>query len=60
MRWEAERETVAAVNAPVTTALIASIAPAPGDLVLDLAALRDVAEAVAAGGARDPRPTSRL
>jgi len=51
--WEAERETVAAVNAPVTDALVAAIAPAPSDLVLDLAAgTGDVAEAVAARGAR--------
>jgi SAM-dependent methyltransferase len=51
--WEAERETVAAVNAPVTDALVAAIWPAPSDLVLDLAAgTGDVAEAVAARGAR--------
>jgi SAM-dependent methyltransferase len=51
--WEAERETVAAVNAPVTAALVAAIAPAPSDLVLDLAAgTGDVTEAVAARGAR--------
>jgi SAM-dependent methyltransferase len=51
--WEAERETVAAVNAPVTDALLAAIAPAPSDLVLDLAAgTGDVSEAVAARGAR--------
>jgi SAM-dependent methyltransferase len=44
---------VAAVNAPVTEALVAAISPAPGDLVLDLAAgTGDVAEAVAARGAR--------
>ena len=53
MGWDAERETVAAVNAPVTDALVAAIGPAPSDLVLDLAAgTGDVAEAVAAGGAR--------
>ena len=53
MGWEAERETVSAVNAPVTDALVAAIAPAPSDLVLDLAAgTGDVAEAVAARGAR--------
>lgn len=52
MGWDAERETVAAVNAPVTAALVAAIDPAPGDLVLDLAAgTGDVAEAVAARGA---------
>lgn len=40
------------MNAPVTAALVAAIAPAPGDLVLDLAAgTGDVAEAVAARGA---------
>jgi len=51
--WEAERETVSAVNAPVTDALVAAIAPAPSDLVLDLAAgTGDVTEAVAARGAR--------
>jgi SAM-dependent methyltransferase len=51
--WEAERETVAAVNAPVTEALVGAIAPTPSDLVLDLAAgTGDVAEAVAARGAR--------
>jgi SAM-dependent methyltransferase len=51
--WEAERETVAAVNAPVTDALVAAIAPGPSDLVLDLAAgTGDVMEAVAARGAR--------
>jgi SAM-dependent methyltransferase len=44
---------VAAVNAPVTEALVAAIDPAPSDLVLDLAAgTGDVAEAVAARGAR--------
>ncbi len=44
---------MAAVNAPVTDALVAAISPAPGDLVLDLAAgTGDVAEAVAARGAR--------
>ena len=53
MGWEAERETVTAVNAPVTDALVAAIEPAPSDLVLDLAAgTGDVAEAVAACGAR--------
>ena len=53
MGWDAERETVAAVNAPVTDALVAAIGPAPSDLVLDLAAgTGDVAEAVAAVGAR--------
>ena len=53
MGWEAERETVAAVTAPVTDALLAAIAPAPSDLVLDLAAgTGDVSEAVAARGAR--------
>ncbi len=53
MGWEAERETVAAVNAPVTEALVGAIAPTPSDLVLDLAAgTGDVAEAVAARGAR--------
>jgi SAM-dependent methyltransferase len=51
--WEAERETVAAVNAPVTDALVAAISPGPSDVVLDLAAgTGDVAEAVAARGAR--------
>jgi SAM-dependent methyltransferase len=44
---------VAAVNAPVTDALVAAIAPGADDLVLDLAAgTGDVAEAVAARGAR--------
>ena len=44
---------MAAVSAPVTAALVAAVAPAPGDLVLDLAAgTGDVAEAVAARGAR--------
>ena len=53
MGWEAERETVSAVNAPVTDALVAAIDPGPSDLVLDLAAgTGDVAEAVAACGAR--------
>ena len=53
MGWEAERETVATVNAPVTDALVAAIAPEPSDLVLDLAAgTGDVAEAVARRGAR--------
>jgi SAM-dependent methyltransferase len=42
---------VAAVNAPVTAALVAAIDPGPGDVVLDLAAgTGDVAEAVAARG----------
>ncbi len=53
MGWEAERETVTAVNAPVTDALVAAVDPAPSDLVLDLAGgTGDVAEAVAARGAR--------
>lgn len=53
MGWDAERDTVAAVNAPVTDALVAAIGLAPSDLVLDLAAgTGDVAEAIAAGGAR--------
>ena len=53
MGWEAERETVAAVNAPVTDALVAAIDPGPTDVVLDLAAgTGDVADAVAARGAR--------
>ena len=53
MGWEAERETVTAVNAPVTEALVAAIDPKPSDLVLDLASgTGDVAEAVAARGAR--------
>ena len=53
MGWEAERELVAAVFAPVTEALLTALAPAPGDLVLDLASgTGDVAEAVAARGAR--------
>ena len=44
---------MSAVNAPVTDALLAALAPAPGDLVLDLAAgTGDVTEAVAAEGAR--------
>ena len=51
--WEAEQATVAAVNRPVTEALLAAIAPEPGDVVLELAAgTGDVAEAVAARGAR--------
>ena len=44
---------MAAVNAPVTDALVAAIEPTPSDVVLDLAAgTGDVAEAVAARGAR--------
>ncbi len=35
--WEAEREVVAAVNAPVTAALVAALDPQPDDIVLDLA-----------------------
>jgi ubiquinone/menaquinone biosynthesis C-methylase UbiE len=44
---------VAAINAPVTAALLAAIDPRPGDVVLDLAAgTGDVAEAVAGRGAQ--------
>jgi SAM-dependent methyltransferase len=35
--WEAEQETVAAINAPVTAALVRALAPRPDDVVLDLA-----------------------
>jgi SAM-dependent methyltransferase len=44
---------VAAINAPVTAALLAAIDPRPGDVVIDLAAgTGDVAEAVAGRGAQ--------
>jgi SAM-dependent methyltransferase len=46
--WEAERETLAAVHAPVTDALVAALDPQPGDRVLELAGgTGDVAEALA-------------
>jgi len=35
--WEAERDLIAAVNAPVTEALLAALAAGPDDVVLDLA-----------------------
>ena len=46
--WEAERELVAAVNAPVTSALVAALDPQPDDTVLDLAGgTGDLVEALA-------------
>ena len=46
--WEAERETVAIVNAPVTAALVAALDPQPDDIVLDLAGgTGDLVEALA-------------
>ena len=51
--WEAERETVAAVNAPVTAALVAALDPQPGDTVLDLAGgTGDLVQALAGRVAR--------
>ena len=51
--WEAERETVAAINAPVTAALVAALDPRPDDIVLDLAGgTGDLAEALAGRVAR--------
>jgi SAM-dependent methyltransferase len=46
--WEAERETVAAINAPVTAALVRALDPRPDHTVLDLAGgTGDLAEALA-------------
>ncbi len=46
--WEAERETVTKVNAPVTEALVAALDPQPDDIVLDLAGgTGDLVEALA-------------
>ena len=51
--WEAERETVATVNAPVTAALVAALDPQPDDIVLDLAGgTGDLVEALAGRVAR--------
>jgi len=51
--WEAERELVATVNAPVTAALVAALDPQPGDTVLDLAGgTGDLVEALAGRVAR--------
>ena len=35
--WEAERDAMATVNAPVTAALLAALAPGPDDVILELA-----------------------
>ena len=46
--WEAEREAVTEVNAPVTAALVAALDPQPDDIVLDLAGgTGDLVEALA-------------
>ena len=46
--WEAERDTVTKVNAPVTEALVAALDPQPDDIVLDLAGgTGDLVEALA-------------
>ena len=51
--WEAERDTVTEVNAPVTEALVAALDARPDDIVLDLAGgTGDVAEALAGSVAR--------
>ena len=51
--WEAERETVTAINAPVTAALVRALDPRPDDVVLDLAGgTGDLAEALAGRVAR--------
>jgi SAM-dependent methyltransferase len=51
--WEAERETVTTVNAPVTAALVAALDPGPDDTVLDLAGgTGDLVEALAGRVAR--------
>ena len=51
--WEAERETISTVNAPVTEALVAALDPQPGDAVLDLAGgTGDLAEALSGRVAR--------